>query len=46
MYNIGSQRQRSALDVATDVCTLFCLPAEAHVVHVPDRAFNDRRREA
>ncbi|KAL4437244.1 hypothetical protein ABPG75_004383 [Micractinium tetrahymenae] len=43
VYNIGSQRQRSALNVAADVCSLFRLPAEAHIAHVPDRAFNDRR---
>ncbi|KAL4439426.1 hypothetical protein ABPG77_008755 [Micractinium sp. CCAP 211/92] len=43
VYHIGCQQQRSALDVATDVCALFRLPAAAHIVHVPDRAFNDRR---
>jgi UDP-glucose 4,6-dehydratase len=44
IYNIGSQRERSVLDVAADVCALFQLaPGHRRLVFVRDRAFNDRR---
>ena len=42
-YNIGTQKERSVLDVARDICIAFNLDPEKHVVHVRDRAFNDRR---
>jgi UDP-glucose 4,6-dehydratase len=42
VYNIGTQKERSVLDVAADVAKIFGLP-ETKVVHVRDRAFNDRR---
>lgn len=41
-YNIGTQKERTVVDVARDICKLFNLP-ESKVVHVRDRAFNDRR---
>lgn len=41
-YNIGTDRERSVLDVAKDIARHFGLP-ESKVVNVKDRAFNDRR---
>lgn len=41
VYNIGTQKERTVLDVATDIARFFKLPKEK-VVHVRDRAFNDR----
>ena len=43
IYNVGTQRERSVLDVARDVCALAGADAAAKIVHVRDRAFNDRR---
>lgn len=42
VYNIGTQKERTVLDVARDICKIFNLP-ESKIVHVRDRAFNDRR---
>ncbi|KAF6250772.1 hypothetical protein COO60DRAFT_748723 [Scenedesmus sp. NREL 46B-D3] len=42
VYNIGTEKERSVLDVARDIARAFKLP-EGKVVHVKDRAFNDRR---
>jgi UDP-glucose 4,6-dehydratase len=42
VYNIGTDAERTVLDVARDVAAAFKLP-ESKVVHVKDRAFNDRR---
>jgi len=42
-YNIGTQKERSVVDVATDICKVFKLDPATHVKHVKDRAFNDRR---
>ncbi len=42
MYNVGSQKERTVLDVARDVAAIFSLPG-GKIVHVRDRAFNDRR---
>lgn len=42
VYNIGTQKERTVLDVASDICKIFNLP-QSKVVHVRDRAFNDRR---
>ncbi|WIA34952.1 hypothetical protein OEZ86_013233 [Tetradesmus obliquus] len=42
VYNIGTEKERSVLDVARDIRRAFKLP-ESKVVHVKDRAFNDRR---
>lgn len=41
-YNIGTQKERTVVDVARDICKLFNMP-ESKIVHVRDRAFNDRR---
>ena len=42
VYNIGSQKERTVLEVAHDIAAIFSLP-ESKIVHVRDRAFNDRR---
>lgn len=42
IYNIGTQREKTVLDVAKAVLKHFNL-SEEHVEHVADRAFNDRR---
>ena len=42
-YNIGTQKERSVVDVARDICKLFNRNPETTVKHVRDRAFNDRR---
>ena len=42
-YNIGTQKERSVVDVARDICKLFNRDPDATVKHVRDRAFNDRR---
>lgn len=41
-YNIGTECERSVKDVALDIAKHFGLPADK-IVHVKDRAFNDRR---
>lgn len=41
VYNIGTQKERTVLDVASDIAEHFKLPKEK-IVHVRDRAFNDR----
>ncbi|BDA45547.1 Trifunctional UDP-glucose 4,6-dehydratase/UDP-4-keto-6-deoxy-D-glucose 3,5-epimerase/UDP-4-keto-L-rhamnose-reductase [Coccomyxa sp. Obi] len=41
-YNIGSQRERTVLSVAADILKMFGLPT-SKILHVRDRAFNDRR---
>lgn len=41
-YNIGSQKERTVLSAARDILRMFQLP-ESQIVHVRDRAFNDRR---
>jgi len=43
VFNVGSRRERSVLEVAAAVCAHFGRDAAAAVVHVPDRLFNDRR---
>jgi UDP-glucose 4,6-dehydratase len=42
-YNIGTQKERSVVDVARDICKLFKLDPDTTIKHVKDRAFNDRR---
>jgi UDP-glucose 4,6-dehydratase len=42
-FNIGTQRERSVLDVAASVCAHFGRDAADAIEHVPDRLFNDRR---
>lgn len=41
VYNIGTQKERTVLDVASDIAEHFKLPKEK-IIHVRDRAFNDR----
>jgi nucleoside-diphosphate-sugar epimerase len=41
VYNIGTQQERSVLSVAKDIAEYFKTPLNK-VVHVKDRAFNDR----
>jgi UDP-glucose 4,6-dehydratase len=43
VFNVGSRRERSVLEVAAAVCAHFGRDAAAAVQHVPDRLFNDRR---
>lgn len=43
VYNIGTQIERTVLDVAKDVCQVFQREAGSNIEHVRDRAFNDRR---
>ncbi|KAK3152560.1 hypothetical protein QOZ80_2BG0160720 [Eleusine coracana subsp. coracana] len=43
VYNIGTNRERSVLDVAKDVCDHFNLEPEKFVQFVVDRPFNDKR---
>lgn len=45
VYNIGTQKERTVLDVAQDIAKVFKLPSEK-IVHVRDRAFNDRYANA
>lgn len=42
IYNVGTERERSVLEVARDIAKHFNLPMDK-VVNVKDRAFNDRR---
>ena len=42
-YNIGTQKERTVMDVAHDVCRIFGADPGDRVRHVRDRAFNDRR---
>jgi dTDP-D-glucose 4,6-dehydratase len=41
-YNIGTQKERTVVDVARDIAKIFNLD-ESKIVNVKDRAFNDRR---
>ena len=43
IYNIGTKKERSVVDVATDICNFFDVDPSEKVRHVRDRAFNDRR---
>ena len=42
IYNIGTQKERTVMDVARDIAEIFDLPEE-NITHVRDRAFNDQR---
>ena len=42
IYNIGTQKERTVMDVAHDIAAMFDLPEE-NITHVRDRAFNDQR---
>jgi UDP-glucose 4,6-dehydratase len=41
-YNIGTQKERTVMDVALAIAKHFNLP-EDRITHVRDRAFNDQR---
>ena len=41
-YNIGTQKERTVMDVAHAIAKHFNLPKD-NIVHVRDRAFNDQR---
>ena len=43
VYNIGTKKERTVRDVATEISTVFGLNPEESVTHVRDRAFNDQR---
>ncbi len=43
IYNIGTTKELSTLDVARDVCAALHLDANGLVQNVQDRLFNDRR---
>ncbi|KAH9798599.1 trifunctional UDP-glucose 4,6-dehydratase/UDP-4-keto-6-deoxy-D-glucose 3,5-epimerase/UDP-4-keto-L-rhamnose-reductase RHM1 [Citrus sinensis] len=43
VYNVGTKKERSVLDVAADICTLFKLEPEKTIHYVQDRPFNDHR---
>ena len=42
-YNIGTNEERSVLQVADDICALFKVDARSKVEYVQNRLFNDRR---
>ena len=44
-YNIGTNEERSVLQVAHDMCSYLNLDPETKIEYVPDRLFNDRRCE-
>ncbi|CAN6340082.1 unnamed protein product [Urochloa humidicola] len=43
VYNIGTKRERTVIDVAKDVCKLFNLEADKVITFVENRPFNDQR---
>ncbi|KAL4592929.1 hypothetical protein LXL04_005936 [Taraxacum kok-saghyz] len=43
VYNIGTKRERSVVDVATDICKLFGFDVQREIKFVNDRPFNDKR---
>lgn len=43
VYNIGTQKERSVLDVAEEICKLFKLDSKQVIEFVQDRPFNDKR---
>ncbi|KAL2525378.1 Trifunctional UDP-glucose 4 [Abeliophyllum distichum] len=43
VYNIGTKKERSVLDVAADVCKLIGLNPDDVIEFVQDRPFNDQR---
>ncbi|GAA0146759.1 dehydratase [Lithospermum erythrorhizon] len=43
VYNIGTKKEMSVLDVARDVCKLFGLDSKEAIQFVQDRPFNDHR---
>lgn len=43
VYNIGTKKERSVSDVASDICKLFDLNPKDVIKFVHDRPFNDKR---
>lgn len=43
IYNIGTQLEKTNLEVAYDICQLFHLNTSEYITYVKDRPFNDRR---
>ena len=43
VYNIGTKKERTVKEVASEICGLFGLDPQESLVHVRDRAFNDQR---
>ncbi|PRQ27422.1 putative UDP-glucose 4,6-dehydratase [Rosa chinensis] len=43
VYNIGTKKERSVIDVAEDVCKMFGLDPKEAIDFVQDRPFNDQR---
>jgi UDP-glucose 4,6-dehydratase len=43
VYNIGTKRERTVIDVAKNVCKLFNLEADKVIMFVENRPFNDQR---
>ncbi|KAI5393998.1 trifunctional UDP-glucose 4,6-dehydratase/UDP-4-keto-6-deoxy-D-glucose 3,5-epimerase/UDP-4-keto-L-rhamnose-reductase RHM1 [Lathyrus oleraceus] len=43
VYNIGTKKERSVLDVAEEICKLFKLDSKQAIQFVQDRPFNDKR---
>ncbi|CAI9094814.1 OLC1v1030614C1 [Oldenlandia corymbosa var. corymbosa] len=43
VYNIGTKKERSNLDVAEDICKLFGRNSKEVIKFVEDRPFNDKR---
>ncbi|KAJ8763003.1 hypothetical protein K2173_023208 [Erythroxylum novogranatense] len=43
VYNIGTKKERRVIDVAKDICKLFCLNPDTQIKFVDNRPFNDQR---
>jgi len=43
VYNIGTKKERTVLNVARDICNLFNLDCEKSIQFVDNRPFNDQR---
>ena len=43
VYNIGTKKERTVADVASEICRVFDLDPEDQLEYVRDRAFNDQR---
>jgi UDP-glucose 4,6-dehydratase len=43
VYNIGTKKERTVLNVARDICNLFNLDCEKSIRFVDNRPFNDQR---
>ncbi|XP_061369835.1 trifunctional UDP-glucose 4,6-dehydratase/UDP-4-keto-6-deoxy-D-glucose 3,5-epimerase/UDP-4-keto-L-rhamnose-reductase RHM1-like isoform X2 [Gastrolobium bilobum] len=43
VYNIGTKKERRVTDVARNICSLFSLDPDTHIMFVENRPFNDQR---